>query len=140
MEYKKFDSVYVVRIDRGEEVMEQLKKFAEAEAIQTAKIEGLGAADHVEMGLYDVGKQAYESHTFDQPMEISQINGSITRAGGEPYFHLHINVCDEKQISYGGHLNACRISGTCELFVTVIDGCVGRQKDPKGTGLNVFQF
>ena len=40
---------------------------------------------------------------------------------------------------HGGHLVRCRISGTCELTVTVLEGHVGRAYDVV-TGLNLFAF
>ena len=64
---------------------------------------------------------------------------AITEKDGEPYLHLHINLCDENMNIHGGHLTACRISGTCELTVTVLEGHVGRKHDEE-TGLNLFAF
>ena len=69
----------------------------------------------------------------------STIVGSITEKDVEPYLHLHINLCDENMNIHGGHLTACRISGTCELTVTVLEGHVGRKHD-EVTGLNLFEF
>ena len=43
MEYRKFGSTLLARIDRGEEIMEQLEKIARAEQIRLAHINALGA-------------------------------------------------------------------------------------------------
>ena len=42
MEYRKFGDTYIVRIDRDEEVLTQLKVFAEREQVKLASITGLG--------------------------------------------------------------------------------------------------
>ena len=43
MEYRKFGDTYVLRLDQGEEVMESLRRFAEAEQISLASVQGIGA-------------------------------------------------------------------------------------------------
>ncbi len=53
MEYRKFGSHYLVRIDRGEEVMESLMKMCREERILLGSVSGLGAADYAEIGIYD---------------------------------------------------------------------------------------
>ena len=130
MEYRKYGNIYALRVDRGGEVMQALTELAERENIRAAKIEGLGAADYLSVGLYDVEK----------PLEITSLIGSMTRMDKKPYLHVHINAADADNRAIGGHLNAVRISGTAELFVTVLDGEIGRKKDPAGTGLNIFDF
>ena len=139
MEYRKFGKRYVVRIDRGEEVIAKLKELCEKEEISLASVEGLGAADHVVVGLYNVEKKEYKQRVFDEEMEITSIIGNITLQGKKVYQHIHITVCNADLQAFGGHLTECRISGTCELFLTVLDGKVGRKYDDV-TGLNLFDF
>ena len=139
MEYRKYGKRYVIRIDRGEEVIAKLKELCEKEEISLASIEGLGAADHVVVGLYNVEKKEYKQRVFDEEMEITSIIGNITLQGKKVYQHIHITVCNADLQAFGGHLTECRISGTCELFLIVLDGQVGRKHDDV-TGLNLFDF
>lgn len=141
MKYQRFGSKYLLRIDRGEELIEQLSRVCELEGIRLGSISGLGAADYVRVGLYDVEKQEYHSMELEQPMEITSLMGTVTEMDGKPYFHLHINVAGEDHITRGGHLNLCRISVTGELVIDAIEGHVGRARDWfSNTGLNVFLF
>ncbi len=140
MEYRKFDNTFVVRINRGEEVIAKLTELCRTEGIKTASVEAIGAADHVVIGLYDVEKREYHKHTVDEPMEITSLLGNVTTKEGETYIHLHINVCREDMTVIGGHLNECRISATCEMFVKTVDGVIERKADEKETGLNLFEF
>ncbi len=141
MDYRIFGNQIVLRIDRGEEVMETLIKLCEKEKIKLGSIVGLGAADYLVMGLYDVEKQQFSEIKLEVPLEITSIIGNITEMDGKPYLHLHINASDANGHTYGGHLKAVRISGTSEIFVTVVDGHVGREKDTlTNTGLNLFKF
>ena len=111
MEYRKFGKRYVVRIDRGEEVIAKLKELCEKEEINLASIEGLGAADHVVVGLYNVEKKEYKQRVFDEEMEITSIIGNITLQGKKVYQHIHMTVCNADLQAFGGHLTECRISG-----------------------------
>lgn len=141
MEYRKFDHTYVVRIDRGEEVMAQLFKLMEKEKIRLASVSGIGACDETKLGCYDVEKQEYHVRDLKGTFEITSLLGNMTQMNGENYLHIHITIADDHQNCYGGHLNECHISGTCELTVTVIDGNVDRKKDLEyGSGLNIFDF
>ena len=139
MEYRKFGNAYVLRLERGEEVVSSLTQFCKEEKILLGKIEGLGACDHLTVGLYDVDEQVYHKKSFDQPFEITSLIGNISNMDGEVYLHIHINVADSQLKCFGGHLNECVISATCELYVTVYEGNVGRKKDP-ATGLNLYDF
>ena len=66
MDYRRFGNTVVIRIDRGEEVMEKLTQICETEDILLGSISGLGAASYVEMGLYDVEKKAFTTCTSVQ--------------------------------------------------------------------------
>ena len=140
MEYRKFGDTYVLRLERGEEIIASLSDLCRKEDLKLAAVEGLGAADYAVIGLYDVGGRVYHKTELHGPMEITSLTGSISRKDGEPYLHLHINLCNQDMHVLGGHLNECRISATAEIFLREIPGEVGRQLDEKVTGLNLFRF
>lgn len=140
MDYRQFADTYVIRLDRGEEIISSLTSFCKKEHVILGTVEALGAADHVVIGLYDVAERLYHKHSFDGPMEITSLLGNISTKDGETYLHLHINLCREDMSVIGGHLNECRISATCELFVRKLQGVVERRLDEDATGLNLFQF
>ena len=140
MDFRKFNDTYVVRMDRGEEILSSLTELCRKEQITLGSVSALGAADHAVIGLYDVGARQYHRHSFDEPMEITSLVGSISTKEGEPYLHLHINLCREDMSVIGGHLNECRISATCEMIVRQLDGIVERKLDEAETGLNLYEF
>ena len=140
MEYRQFGDTYVLRLDRGEEVIRSLAAFCKKENVRLGMIEGLGASDYAVVGLYNVEEKQYHKQIFDGAMEITSLVGNISEKDGENYLHCHINLCREDMTVVGGHLNECRISATCELFVRKLDGVVERRLDADGTGLNLYQF
>lgn len=139
MEYKKFSSDYVLRIDRGEEVIAKLTEFVKKENIGLATFTGLGAADKATVGLFNTETKQYQKTELSGEYEITNLTGNISRMNGEPYLHIHVTLSDEEYKAYGGHLNELVISGTCEIFVHVVDGMVDRRFDDT-VGLNVFNF
>ena len=141
MDYRIIGDTYVLRLDRGEEVLASLADFARAESIKLARVEGLGAADFVRVSQYDLEKRQLNTREFCEYVEISNLNGSISALDGNPFLHLHITLCDSKLHAYGGHLLECRISATAELFITVLDGAAGRKKTSLfGADIIVFEF
>lgn len=139
MEYKRFKDKYVIRIDRGEEILETLKVICLQENIKLASIQAIGAVDEFSVGLYDVKEKKYNSNTFNGAYEITSILGNITTMNGEYYAHLHMSCADKDGHTFGGHLTYARVSATVEMILTLIDGEVDRRKD-ETTGLNLFNF
>ena len=140
MEYRRFQDTYVIRMDRGEEVVAMLTAFCRQENVKLASVEALGAADRVVIGLYDVAAKQYHRQTFEEAMEITSLLGSVSTKEGEPYLHLHINLCRADMSVIGGHLNEGRIAATCEMILRVLDGRVERKLDEAVTGLNLYEF
>jgi len=140
MEYRRFDDAYVIRLDRGDEIISCITDFCRKENVQLGSLTGLGAADHAVIGLYDVTERFYHKTELNGPMEITSLVGNITTKDDETYLHLHINLCDETMSVRGGHLNECRISATSEIIVKKIEGRVERLHDTEVTGLNIFRF
>ena len=59
MEYRRFDDTYILRIDRGEEVLETLKALCAKEDIRLAQVDALGAVDHAVVSVYDVPTKTF---------------------------------------------------------------------------------
>ena len=139
MEYKRFGQQIVVRLDRGEEILEQLAVVAEKEKIQLASISALGATDDFTLGVFNVAEKKYYKNHFTFPAEITALVGSLSTMDGKCYAHLHLTAADATGKAYGGHLNEARISATCEMIITLIDGHVGRSFSQE-IGIPLFDF
>lgn len=139
MEYQKFENTYLVRLDRGEEVLEQVKALSLKEQISLATVQGLGAVNDLTLGVFRPTEKTYHSNRFQGCYEIVSLTGTISTMNGEYYCHLHMSAGDESGHVVGGHLNRAVISATGELVVTVIPGTVDRAFDPE-VGLNLLKF
>lgn len=139
MEYRKFGNQYVVRLNKSEEVVEELKKLCQKEDIKLAEITGLGASNLVEIGVFNVNTKEYNTKVFEGMFEITSLVGNISRKDGEVYLHMHINFGDADGNVRGGHLVRANISATGEIIINKIDGEVGRKLSDE-IGLNLFKF
>ena len=139
MQYARFDNMIAARIDRGEEILEELKKIALAEDIRLAHISALGAVGDFTVGVFHTAEKQYHANRFTGDWEIVSLVGNITRMDGEYYAHLHMSAGGADGSVVGGHLNRALVSATCEMFITILDGTVERRFDGD-TGLNLFAF
>ena len=139
MDYRRFGNTIVMRIDRGEEVLAQLKAMALKEDIKLASVRALGATDDFTVGVFKTAEKKYYANHFTGDFEIVSLTGTISTMNGEYYAHLHMSAGDDQSRVFGGHLNEAVISATCEMVVEVIDGRVDRAKDEE-VGLNLFKF
>ena len=57
----KSENQYILRLDRGEELISSLKKFCKKEKIGAGFFWGLGSAARMELAYYDLGKKKYFS-------------------------------------------------------------------------------
>lgn len=139
MDYRRFGDMIVLRIDRGEEICEQLKEMAMKENIRLAEISALGAVNDFTVGVFRTDEKKYYANHFSGDHEIVSLTGTISTMNGEYYAHLHMSAGNEQGQVFGGHLNRAVVSATCEMVVRVIDGCVERAFN-EDVGLNLFRF
>ena len=139
MEYKRFGNNIVVRMDRGEDIVEQVKVLAEREQIRLASVQALGAVNDFTVGVFNTETKVYGSNRFQGPYEIVSLTGTIDTMDGKFYTHLHMSAGNAQGQVFGGHLNRAVISATCEMVVTVVPGTVDRAFSPE-VGLNLFKF
>ncbi|MBA7497655.1 hypothetical protein ES704_00383 [subsurface metagenome] len=137
MKFKKFKNKWIVRIDKGEEVIQTIKKVCEDNKIKLGLLSGIGATDRVTVGLFNTKSKQYQSQELIGDYEITNLSGNISTMNGEIYLHLHISLADSKYNAYGGHLTSAVISGTGEIIIEEIEGEIEREFN-KEVGLNLL--
>jgi uncharacterized protein len=144
MKYK-FDGYnWLVRLERGELLVEQLTQLAKDENITGAWLSGLGAAEWAELGFYNLHSKAYSWKRFDQLMEITSLQGNVAWSAGqqkgEPVIHLHGTFSDENMQAFGGHVKELKVGGTCEILLhRWYEGKLQRSRDSE-TGLELLNI
>lgn len=129
---------YVIRLDKGERLMDGLHTFVQQTKLQTAWLSGIGGAQELTLGFYDLAKQTYRWQQFDGLREVLSLTGNIALdKAGKPALHLHGVFGDDKFQTVGGHVKDLVIGGTLELFVHRIDQPITRRLD-KNVGLQTL--
>ena len=139
MDYRRFGETLVVRMDRGEEILEQLKALAEKEHIALASVEALGAVNDFTVGVYNTAEKKYYSNHFEGAYEIVSLTGTVSAMDGQVYLHLHTTLAGQDHTVHGGHVIEMRVGLTCEMFVRVLPGELTRQPDAE-LGINTIRF
>ena len=139
MDYRRFGDTVVARLDKGEEIHEQLRLIALKENIRLASVSGLGAVDDATLGVFVVSEKQYHADRFTGDMEIVSLTGTVNTMDGEYYAHLHMGVSTVGGRMFGGHLTRAVVSITCEMVIRIIDGTVDRKHYPD-PGVNLLEF
>jgi len=138
MLFKKFGNKYVIRIDKGEEIVACLKKICTDNKILLGSVSGIGAIGRAQFGLFETSSKQYHSTELEGAFEITSLNGNISTMNGEVYLHLHINLSDAAYHTFGGHFQSAVVSGTCEIIIDAIDGECERIFS-EDVGLNIIR-
>ena len=89
MEYRRFDNTIVARIDRGEEVLEQVAAIAQAEQIKLASVQALAFYTHLHMSAGNEKGEVFGGHlnraviSATCEMVITVIDGRVDRFHSE---------------------------------------------------------
>ena len=139
MEYRVFEDVILVRLDKGDEIVKSLLDVAEKENVRLASISGIGATDDFEVGVFDLDRSDYDHFIFTGNHEIVALVGNLTTKDGAPYIHLHITCAGAEGKIVGGHLFEAKISLTAEIFLQKAPGGAERLRD-ETLGINKIRF
>ncbi len=139
MFFKKTPDGYLVRLEKGEEVIESLIDLAEKEKIKGGFLYGIGAVKDVSLGYFDTAKKEYQKKSFEKNYEVTSLVGDIFHFEGKPGVHCHVSLSGPDFTAIGGHLFRAVITGTGEFFIHTTDETLKRKKDPS-SGLNLLDL
>ena len=139
MKYERLGNKVVVRIDKGEEIVDALKTICKKLDIKLGSIVGIGATDKVTIGLLNTKTKKYQEKEFTGDHEIAPLVGNITMMNGEVYLHLHVTMCNVEHKAVGGHLTSAVISATFEGIIDILEGQVTREYNDD-VGLNLLKL
>jgi len=135
--FRKFGNRYVVRIDRGEEVVESLNAFLAQSGVLSGSVSGIGAVYWAEVARFVAETKQYVTQRLEGEHEITALNGNIAVLDGKPFLHLHVALANTEFRGFGGHLLTAVVSGTCEVMIDVFEGHLKREFNEK-EGLNLI--
>lgn len=116
MKAKAVNSGFVIRLEKGEELIASLTSFAKDHKLKGGFITGLGGASKATLGYYELSENIYHFSDVDDLVEVVSLNGNLALKDDDPLWHVH-GVFGKRDLStIGGHIKSAIIAGTCEIF------------------------
>lgn len=139
MHVRKIANGYLVRFDRGEEILAGLERFARENDVRGADVRAIGSITDPEIGYYDLPRKVYDWRTVSGNFEILSLLGNVSWFQDGPIVHLHIAIGGRDFAAQGGHLKSGRAGATCECVVWTFDEALDRAFNEE-TGLNLWKL
>jgi hypothetical protein len=142
VEHYREGELLLVRLDKGEDVVEGITAALKSEGARGAVVlTALGAFEDVEYAYYDAKRKAYDRTTAAGSHEVLGVSGIIASApDGAFQPHLHITLGGADHGAKGGHLFRARVSVLAEFALRVVDNpSMRREKEPE-FGLNALRL
>ncbi|NLI98864.1 DNA-binding protein [bacterium] len=118
---------YLLRFDKGEEVVAKLLDWAAKTKLDGAFLTGIGAVEQPKLGYYDAHKKAYIDREFDGEYEIASLAGNLGWDEANPLAHIHVSISGPNFLAFGGHLYSAIVSGTLEMNVIPFQSRLNRR-------------
>jgi uncharacterized protein len=133
--------IFVGRLPRGADLLNELTRFATEKAVRAARIEAIGAVERARTGFYDQTAKQYGFHEFAKPMELLALLGNVSvkaEAPDRPFVHAHVTLADEEGRAFGGHLAEGTIVFACEFALVELPGLELVRRPDEATGLALW--
>ena len=139
MDFRKRDADYVIRLDRGEEIMSSLTRLLEEQDIRSGSIVGISAVEDTILGFYDAQSAEYLRKEFPQEAELVVFAGNVSMVEGAPFVHAHAVISDASFQALSGHFFSGVIAVTGEFQLRANAVAVRRELDTH-IGLKLMRF
>jgi hypothetical protein len=122
---------FVIRLERGEELIASITDFCSKRGIRAAVFQGIGAVERVEIGYYDLAKKEYFFRSEEGVFEVASMQGNVALVDEKPFVHAHavLSRCDESLECIGAHIKEAFVAVTLEIYVTPLDIALARKHD-----------
>lgn len=129
---------YILRFDRGEELLSGLAAFMEQNSIQACSFTAIGSCSDTELGYYNPNLKQYRKKLFLENMEVITVTGTGAMLEGKAVLHAHGLFGRTDFNTVGGHVFKLITLATCEVSLTSFTGTLSRAHNPE-FNLNLLQ-
>ena len=120
------------KLEKGENVLENLDRIAKEQNVQNGEILwAVGMIKGLQVGYFN-GKE-YEKETFSDNLEVVSFHGSI--AENDPRFHIHSSCAGRNHGVVGGHLFGGVADPLLEVSISVFEKIRAQRKVNPASGL-----
>jgi predicted DNA-binding protein with PD1-like motif len=133
---------FVVRIDRGEDVVASIKKLAQSERVRAAWVRGTGLCEWAEVTDWDPSREALRPpRHLAGPLALLACEGNVSMRLGEPYVELRAAMSregDSGLVVLGGQL-VLAAALNVEVMIDVFEDVRLDRDEERETGLSVWK-
>ena len=143
MEYRNYNNVIYLRLDKGDEVLSSILGVCKKEGVRSCVFSGIGGCDYAKIGTFVIEKGTYNSFEKEGMLELVSLNGDIKETDQGPQIHAHACLSfeeDGQNKFIGGHLLALRVLITAEIEIRPVLGGVIKAKPGQIQGTQVWDF
>ena len=139
MRVKQVRDGYIIRLERGEELIAALAAFMREYDVGVGAVTGLGAVGSARLGCYRAAHKDYAEREVEGDLEVVGLTGTMSWYEGEPFPHVHLMLTDVDFRATGGHCFEAHVSATMELFARVWKERIERRMD-ETVGLHLMDL
>tara|TARA_Y100001970_G_C14214871_1_gene849054 strand:- start:260 stop:688 length:429 start_codon:yes stop_codon:yes gene_type:complete len=139
LEYQKVENNFIIKLTNGDDIFQSIYQVVNAESIDSAWINGLGACENVVIGSFPISEKKYLKKKLNGDYEIISLVGNLSYKDNLPFLHLHITLSDHDCNVFGGHLFSATVTATCEIILFGMNKKINRKID-EFTGLHLLDL
>ena len=117
-------------LDRGDEVMASLQRFATEHNLTASRLSAIGALESATIGYFDWERKKYTRIPVEEQVEVLSLIGDIALDSAKPRVHAHVVLGRRDGSTVGGHLLEGRVRPTLEVMVIDSPAYLRRVCDP----------
>lgn len=137
---RSFNGCWVIRLEKGDSVIESVAGFCEERGIGAGTFSGIGAVTRARLGYFDQVEDSYVESEFEEELEIVSLTGNISRkSDGTLFPHTHCVLSDREMKVVGGHLFEAVVGPTVEIYLWTVPGEL-RRAIPPGESLELLDL
>ncbi len=130
---------FVIRLEKGDDILPSLRRFAAENRIGAGVFEGIGSLNTVKLGHYDFHTKDYKFEVFSEDLEILSLSGNIATMDEAPLPHAHVTLGKRDFSVIGGHLDKGSLANMVEIGLSSLPGKLVKSRDD-AVGLNLLQL
>ena len=133
------EKTYAVVLDKGDEAVQALTRFAARHGLAASHLTAIGAFSEVVLGYFDRDRRDYRRIPLREQVEVLSLVGDVALKDGAPTLHAHVVVGRADGTTMGGHLLEGRVWPTLEV-VLVESPAHLRKRHDAATGLALIDL
>lgn len=139
MVHRKLKNGWLLRLEKGEELVAVLNQFCHDQKVEAGWLNGLGGCLKARLGYYNLTRKKYIFRAVKDARELVSLQGTVAMVGDQMALHIHGVVTDGHNKAYGGHIKELYVGGTCEVMIQTFEGKLERALDSE-IGLPLLQL